>query len=366
MRRAGQYSEYGPRGARAASCRQRRQPLAEPGSAGREREAARDVRILLLGGPKFLGRAVIEAAFAGGHEVTLFNRGQTNPEEFPQVERLRGDRDGDLGALVGRSWNAVVDTSGYVPRLVRDSAALLRDAVERYVFVSSVSAYAGFSEPVTETSPTATVEDETTEDVQGHYGALKALCERAVAEVFGDRSSSVRAGLIVGPHDPTGRFTYWPHRIARGGEVLVPGPPERRVQFVDVRDLADLILLATERGPGGPVNATGPVPPLTMGVLLEACRTASGSDATLTHVDDVFLVDQEVGEWLELPLWVAPKPGWERFLEADVSLALAAGLRFRPLAETIRDTLAHAPMVDGVGLTPEREAELLRAWHARA
>ncbi len=219
---------------------------------------------------------------------------------------------------------------------------------------------------MTETSPTATVEDETTEDVQGHYGALKALCERAVAEVFGDRSSSVRAGLIVGPHDPTGRFTYWPHRVARGGEVLVPGPPERRVQFVDVRDLADLILLAAERGPGGPANATGPVPPLTMGDLAEACRAASGSDATLTYVDDVFLADHEVGEWLELPLWVAPKPGWERFLEADVSLALAAGLRFRPLAETIRDTLAHAATVDEVGLMPQREAELLRAWHARA
>jgi 2'-hydroxyisoflavone reductase len=324
------------------------------------------VRLLLLGGPKFLGRAVIETALAGGHKLTLFNRGRTNPEEFPEVERLQGDRDGGLGALAGRSWDAVVDTSGYVPRLVRDSAELLAGAVERYVFVSSISVYAGFSEPVTETSPLAAVEDETTEDVQEHYGALKALCERAVEDVFGDRGTSIRAGLIVGPHDPTGRFTYWPHRIARGGEVLVPGRPDRPVQFVDVRDLAGFLLLVAERGPGGPVTATGPVPALTMGALADACRAVTASDASFTHVDDAFLVEHEVGEWMELPLWVAPKPGWERFLEADVSRALAAGLTFRPLAVTVRDTLAQAATVDGVGLAPEREAELLRAWHGRA
>ncbi len=262
-----------------------------------------------------------------------------------------------------------MDTSGYVPRLVRESAELLAGAVERYVFVSSISVYAGFSEPVTETSPLAAVEDETTEDVQEHYGALKALCERAVEDVYGDRATSVRAGLIVGPHDPTGRFTYWPHRIARGGEVLVPGHPDRPVQFVDVRDLAGFLLLVAERGPGGPVTATGPVPALTMGALAEACRAASGSDATFTYVDEAFLAEHEVGEWMELPLWVAPKPGWERFLEADVSRALAAGLTFRPLADTVRDTLAQAARVDGVGLAPGREAELLRrrsGWRPRS
>jgi 2'-hydroxyisoflavone reductase len=323
------------------------------------------VRLLLLGGPKFLGRAVIEAALARGDEVTLFNRGQTDPAAYPEVEKLRGDRDGGLVPLAGRSWDAVVDTSGYVPRLVRASAELLRDAVERYVFVSSISVYAGFAEPVTEASPLATVEDETTEDVQEHYGALKALCERAVADVFGDRGTSIRAGLIVGPHDPTGRFTYWPHRIARGGEVLVPGHPDRPVQLVDVRDLAGFLLLVAERGPGGPVTATGPVPALTMGALADACRAVTGSDASFTHVNESFLVEHEVDEWLELPLWVAPNPGWERFLEADVSRALAAGLAFRALAETVRDTLAHAQTVDGVGLAPEREAELLRAWRGR-
>ena len=324
------------------------------------------MKVLLLGGPRFVGRAVIETALAGGHEVTLFNRGQTNPEEFPEVERLRGDRDGGLGALAGQTWDAVVDTSGYVPRLVRASAELLRDATGRYVFVSSKSVYAGFAESVTEASPLTTVEDETTEDVQEHYGALKALCERAVEDVFGDRGTSIRAGLIVGPHDPTGRFTYWPHRIARGGEVLVPGHPGRPIQFVDVRDLAGFLLLVAERGPGGPVTATGPVPALTMGALAHACRAVTASDATFTYVDEAFLAEHEVGEWMELPLWVAPKPGWERFLEADVSRALAAGLAFRPLAETVRDTLALAQTVKGVGLAPEREAELLHDWHGRA
>ena len=206
-----------------------------------------------------------------------------------------------------------MDTSGYVPRLVRDSAELLAGGVQRYVFVSSI-----------------------------------------------------RAGLIVGPHDPTGRFTYWAHRIARGGEVLVPGHPERPVQFVDVRDLAGFLLLVAERGPGGPVTTTGPVPALTMGALADACRAVTRSDATFTYVDEAFLAEHEVGEWMELPLWVAPKPGWERFLEADVSRALAAGLAFRPLAETVHDTLALAQTVEGVGLAPEREAELLRAWHGRA
>lgn len=323
------------------------------------------MRLLLLGGPKFLGRAVIEAALARGDEVTLFNRGQTEPEAYPEVEKLRGDRDGGLDALAGRSWDAVVDTSGYVPRLVRASAEALRDAVERYVFVSSKSVYAGFAKSVTEASPLVTVEDETTEDVQEYYGALKALCERAVEDSFGDRGTSIRAGLIVGRHDPTGRFTYWPHRVARGGEVLVPGRPDRPVQFVDVRDLAGFLLLVAERGPGGPVTATGPVPALTMGALADTCRAVTASDASFTHVDDAFLVEHEVGEWMELPLWVAPNLGMERFLEADVSRAVEAGLSFRALEETIRDTLALAQPVDGVGLAPAREADLLREWRTR-
>ncbi len=319
------------------------------------------MRILVLGGTKFLGRAVSEAALAAGHELTLFNRGETNPDLFPEAERLRGNRDGDLSALEGRSWDAVVDPSGYVPRVVRASAELLRDS-GHYTFVSSCSVYASFGEPATEASPVATVEDESTEDVEAHYGALKALCEEVVEGVFPGRALHVRAGLIVGPHDPTGRFTYWPHRIARGGEVLVPGSPERPVQLIDVRDLGEWIVRSAEAGLAGTFNAISPSFPLRD--LLAACLQRG--EAAFTHVDERWLVEREVGQWMELPLWIdTADPDWRRFMETDVSKAVAAGLTCRPLAETARATLAEAELVEGIGLTPEREAELLSAWHAR-
>lgn len=223
------------------------------------------MKLLMLGGTKFLGRATVEEALARGHEVTLFNRGETNPELFPEVEKLRGDREGDLSALEGRTWDTVVDPSGFVPHVVRTSAELLADAVQHYVFVSSVSVYDKHSGVNTENSPLGDLGDWPVdelirgEDGPGNYGPLKALCEREVAEVFGDRYSSVRAGLIVGAHDPTGRFTYWPHRIARGGEVLAPAPPERNVQFVDARDLAGWML---DLGEG---RAAAPSTPRTRG-----------------------------------------------------------------------------------------------------
>lgn len=315
------------------------------------------MRLLLLGGPRFLGRAVIEAAHARGHELTLFNRGLTNPELYPEVERIRGDRDGGLDALGKREWDAVVDTCGYFPRIVRGSAERLRERVGAYAFVSTVSVYADHSRGAHEEDPVGVVEDETTEDLGAEherYGPLKALCERAVQESFGDRTLVVRPGLIVGPHDPTGRFTYWPHRIARGGEILAPGPPERRVQLVDVRDLAEWIVRAVEDGRGGVFNATGTGVP--WGELL------AGAD--VGWVSDAFLVDHGVGEWIELPLWIAD-PAWAGMHRVDVTRAVDAGLRFRPLAETIAETLADAEPVEGVGLTPERETELLAAWQAR-
>jgi 2'-hydroxyisoflavone reductase len=293
------------------------------------------------------------------------------------VEKLHGDRDGDLSALEGRSWDAVVDPSGYVPRVVRASAELLeRNGVGHYIFVSSGSVYADVSVPVDESSPVATLPDPASEEIEEHYGALKALCERVVEEVFPGRSANVRAGLIVGPHDPTGRFTYWPVRIARGGDVLVPGRPERTLQFVDVRDLAAWMLELAERRIDGTFNAAGPVPPVTMGELVETCRAVSDSDATFTWVDDVFLLERGVGEWMELPLWIA-SPEYRHFMDVDVSKAVAAGLTFRPLEDTVRDTLAWAstggepaPLASGIeigaaGLVAEREAELLAEWHAR-
>jgi 2'-hydroxyisoflavone reductase len=313
------------------------------------------LRILILGGTKFLGRAFVEAALAQGHELTLFNRGQTNADLFPKVEQLRGDRAGDLAPLEGRRWDAVVDTSGYVPSVVRASAELLR-GTSLYAFVSSVSVYADLSTGPNEESECAELgeasADELAEDFS-NYGALKALCERAVGEVFRERSLIVRPGLIVGPHDPTGRFTYWAQRLARGGEILAPGPPEHRAQFIDVRDLAEWLVLCVERRVTGVFNATN-----------EGVRWADLlAGANVTWVSSEHLTEHGVGEWMELPLWIGD-PAWAGMHEALVSRAVNAGLRFRPVAETLAGA-AEAPAVEGVGLTPEREAELLTAWRAR-
>jgi nucleoside-diphosphate-sugar epimerase len=321
------------------------------------------VKLLLLGGPKFLGRAVIDAALARGHELTQFNRGITGTDLYPEVERIVGDRDGGLDGLRGRPWDAVVDTSGYVPRVVGAGARVLADAVGHYVFVSSIAVYASFAEVVHEGAQLAELSETGSEDVERDYGALKALCEQAVEAALPGRVMAVRAGLIVGPHDPTGRFTYWPHRIARGGDVLVPGPAWRAVQLVDVRDLASWIVTAAEQNLPGAFNITGPT---TMGAVVDVCKRVTGSTARAVEVDDAFLAAQGVGEWIELPLWVDPhNEGSRRFLEVDVSRAVAAGLVFRPLEDTVVATLDAATVVDGVGLTPERERELLDAWWSR-
>ena len=320
------------------------------------------MKLLLLGGPRFLGRAVADAALARGHELTFFNRGQTNPELYPEVEKLRGDRAGDLGALSGGTWDAVIDTCGYLPQVVRASAKALADS-GRYCFVSTISVYADFSGPVDEDSPLAPLRDLPDDEVTNDsYGPLKALCETAVLEELGERALVVRPGLIVGPHDPTGRFTYWPHRVARGGEVLAPSPPERQTQSVDVRDLAEWIVELCERDVGGTFNATHPG--FSWGELLETCRTVAAADSKITWVTDEFLLEHEVGEWMELPLWIAD-PAMAGADDVDVRRAVAAGLRFRPLADTIRGTLDVAQPTDAAGLSAEREAALLAEWHAR-
>jgi 2'-hydroxyisoflavone reductase len=320
------------------------------------------VRLLVLGGTKFLGRHAVDAALAAGHDVTIFTRGETNPELFPEAEHLTGDRDGKLDALTGRTWDGVVDTSGYVPRVVRQSAELLRDAVGRYVFVSSISVYDDFSEPVDESSPVAQLDDPAIEEIMEAYGALKAACEEVVEEVFADRSARVRAGLIVGPYDPTDRFTYWPRRIALGGDVLGPGRPDAPVQFVDVRDLARWLVELALHGPGGTFNATGPAEPLTFAQLLERARVAIGSEANVVWVDDEHVLAAEVQPWTELPLWL-PGDEYAGLARADISRALAAGLRFRPVEETILDTLAWDRSVPGdrPTLAHEREQEILAA-----
>jgi 2'-hydroxyisoflavone reductase len=324
------------------------------------------VKILVLGGTKFLGRAAVEAALARGHEVTLFNRGETNPELFPDAEKLHGDREHDLSALAGRSWDAVIDPSGYVPGVVRTSAEALADSAGYYLFISSISVYEDFSEPRDEDSPLEELADDKPVDRlledYSNYGALKVLCERVVAETIPNRHALVRPGLIVGPHDPTGRFTYWPHRIARGGEVLVPGPPGRTVQFVDVRDLASWLIDLSERGAEGRFNAVNEG--VSWQGLAETCRDVAGSDAGFTYVGGDFLVDQGVDEWMELPLWLQD-PEVVGMHMTDVSRAVGAGLTFRPLSDTVRGTLDEAETTDGAGMAPEREAEILAAWKAR-
>ena len=329
------------------------------------------VKILILGGTVFLGRHLVDAALARGHEVTLFNRGQHNPDLYPQVEKLRGDRNGNLDTLKGRRWDTVIDTSGYVPRIVRESAELLSGATNHYTFISTISVFADFSTPgLNEESPTGKLKDESVEEVSGEtYGPLKALCEQAAAQAMPGRVLTIRPGLIVGPYDPTDRFTYWPHRVARGGEVLAPGNPQKQVQFIDARDLAEWNIRMIEAGKTGIYNATGPDHGLTMGKTLDECKAVSGSDANFTWVPEQFLLDRGVQPWMELPLWLPEDGDHAGMNSVDCSKAFAAGLTFRPLAGTIRDTLAWdatrpADHEWRAGMKPEREAELLKEWHA--
>jgi 2'-hydroxyisoflavone reductase len=323
-------------------------------------------RLLILGGTQFLGRHIVEAAQTAGHELTLFNRGQTNPGLFPGIEQVHGDRDGGLGPLAGRRWDAVVDVAGYVPRIVRQSAELLANAVERYVFISTISVYAEFPRPgLDETAPVGRLEDESTEAAGGaSYGPLKALCERAVEAALPGRALVIRPGLIVGPHDPTDRFTYWPVRVARGGEVLAPEGPHVPVQVIDARDLAAWTVRMVEARATGTFNATGPAAPLTLDEALETCRQATRSDATFTWAPEEFLVAQGVSPWMGLPLWL-PAAGQD-MSRVSIARALAAGLTFRPLAETVRATLDWYAMRPAgpmrAGLAEEKERSVLAAW----
>ncbi|HXJ65733.1 MAG TPA: NAD-dependent epimerase/dehydratase family protein, partial [Actinomycetota bacterium] len=269
------------------------------------------VRILFIGGTRFVGRHLSEMAVATGHDVTVFHRGQTGPGVIEGAEEVLGDRDGGLDVLAGREWDTVVDTSGYFPRVVGASAHRLADAAERYVFVSSLSAYSDDRTPgQDESGQLGTIDDPTIEEItEESYGPLKVLCERQVQDAFGlDRALILRWGLMVGPLDYTDRFTYWPRRMAEGGEVLAPGPPDQPVQFADGRDVAGFMLAAIERRVAGVFNVHGPEDPLTMGGLLEICREATGSDAELVWASPEFLLADGVEPWSDLPLWL---PGEE-------------------------------------------------------
>jgi 2'-hydroxyisoflavone reductase len=328
------------------------------------------VKILILGGLSFLGRHLIERGLDRGHDITVFTRGLRDPGGYPQIERLTGDREGNLTALEGRIWDVAIDTSGYVPRVVRASAALLANAVDHYTFVSSMSVYADPSLPgPDESGELITLEDPTVEEILPNYGGLKVLCEQAAEEELPGRALIVRPGLIVGGYDPSDRFTYWPYRVARGGEVLAPERPEDPVQIIDAQDLADWMIRLAEARDTGVYNATGPKYSLTIGEVLDESKRVSGSDATFTWIPAEFLAENEVQPWQDLPDWIPDTDEFRGFSRVDCSRAVAAGLTFRPLADTVRDTLDWARTFEPdhewrAGLSPEREQEVLEAWRA--
>jgi len=324
------------------------------------------MKILIIGGTRFLGRHLVNSARARGHEVTLFNRGITNPDIFLSVKKIQGDREKDLDKLLGRRWDVVIDTSGYIPRLVKMSAEALKDAVESYIFISSLSVYADFSRAgINESSPVGKIDDESIEEITNEtYGPLKVLCEKAVQDVFGISSLIVRPGLIVGPHDPTDRFTYWPVRVARGGDILAPDRPDAPIQIIDARDLTDFIVELVQQSVSGIFNATGPDYGLTMGTMLETCKQVSGSEANFKWAPVEFLEQNNVSPWSDMPAWIPDQGDGAGFARVDVSKAMNAGLVFSPLKDTIRDTLewvrtSSADHEWRAGLKPEREKELL-------
>ena len=327
-----------------------------------------ELKILILGGTIFVGRALVDEAKKRGHELTLFHRGKHNAGLFPEVETIQGDRTLDLSPLANRKWDAVIDTCGYLPGVVRKSAEFLKDSVEHYSFISSISVYANFvAAGIAEDYSLGVLEDPTVTEVTGEtYGPLKVLCEAEAEGAMPGKTLVIRPGLIVGPNDPTDRFTYWIERVAEGGEVLAPDAPELPVQFIDARDLAIWNLDLIEAGTTGIYNATGPERTLTMGELLETCRTVTQSDASFTWLSKAFLLKSEVAPWSELPLWVPAGEG-AGFSRIDCSKGIAAGLTFRPLSETIRDTFAWVSSLPKgrelkAGLKREKESAVLAMW----
>ena len=325
------------------------------------------MRVLVIGGTRFVGRHIVQALLDAGHEVTLFHRGTGDEDPFPQAEHRHGDRDGDLQQLAEGEWDATVDVSAYVPRQVRTLGEALGHAGGRggrYLYISSVSVYAPADEPgITESSPLEVLTDTDTEEVTPEtYGGLKALCEYAAVEVFGAETLLVRPTYVIGPYDTTGRFTYWVRRLADGGEVLAAGPQDQPVQVVDGRDLADFCVRLLEDGASGPFHLAGPPPPHSLGDLLEAVREAVAPEGTRIRWIDAETATANGLDGQALPLWHGGEH--ENTAAADPSAALGRGLRLRPVAESARDTLQAqdvTPLVPGVGLDRQREEELLRS-----
>jgi len=327
------------------------------------------LRILVLGGTGFIGPHQVEYARSRGHTLTLFNRGRTNTGLFPDVERLVGDRNGDLTALEGREWDVVLDNSGYEPDQVRASAELLAPRTGRYLFVSTQSVYSDRGIIDQDERGAIGMEGVPSEEWDG-YGPLKALCESAARDVLGNRLTVVRPAVIVGPGDRSDRFTYWVLRVDRGGEVMAPGAPSDPSQFIDVRDVTEFMVHLLEQDQTGTYNATGPATPLTFAEMLESMKRVSGSDAEFTWVDGAFMEEHGVRAFSHMPMWMPPEGATAGFLRMSNARAQAAGLTFRPLDQTVGDTLAWCRTEPSerwedmrAGITAEREAELLARWH---
>lgn len=360
--------------------------LASPRTArsGTDR-AISPLKILVLGGTGLIGPPLVEYALARGHEVTIFNRGRTNTHLFPDVERITGDRNDDLSGLedavaAGRTWDAVIDNTASIPRWVTESAGLLSDAADLYLYTSSISAYADASTPgADETAPLGTISaaDEaavkTTAEITGeNYGPLKARCEEEARAAFPDAAIVVRPGLIVGMYDRSDRFTYWPVRVRRGGEVLAPGNPDDPVQFIDSRDLGEWYVRLVENRSIGTYNGTGPRSPMSIAGLLHGLRATVDNEISFTWVPADFLAEHEVQPWTEMTVWVPPEGEYAGFASASIRRALDAGLSFRPLVDTAAVTLAYWDSLPEerraeprAGLAAAKEREVLAAWHAR-
>lgn len=338
---------------------------------------SKPLRILILGGTGFIGPHQVRYAVERGHKVTVFNRGKTNPGSVPAgVERLEGDRNGNLESLKGKKWDAVIDNPTSLPKWVTSAAEVLKGNVDQYVFISTISVYADNSKPnMDETDPTGVLpEGASMDEVKGPtYGPLKALSEREAEKAFPGRATIVRPGLIVGPGDNTDRFTYWPVRINKGGEVLAPGNPNDRVQIIDARDLAEWTIRLVEQKTYGVFNATGPAHPMTMAEMLYGIKAVTTAGAQFTWVPASFLEAQKVAPWSDMPVWIPPQGEYAGFGSRNISKAVAAGLTFRPLADTARATIDYHESRDAerkskmrAGLTPEREAEVLALWKKEA
>ena len=344
--------------------------------AGRAHAKAKALKVLILGGTGFIGPHFVRVLGDAGHTLTLFNRGKRDTEAKPGVEQLLGDRNGQIDALKGRDWDVVIDNSGYTPKQVKATADLLKGHVKQYIFISSVAVYADFKKKgIDEDYPLAKLKGDNTDEVTGEsYGPLKVLCEQVVEAAYGKQATNIRPSYIAGPGDPTDRFTYWPWRVSRGGEMLAPGAPSDPFQFIDVRDLADFMRVCVEKGVSGAYNLCNPPGSVTMGSLLETSKKLTGADTKFVWASAEFLEKNDIiGEKAQgnyVPIWQSAESEDAGIVLCESKRAEKKGLKFRSLETTIKDTLEWQKgrpedrQKLRAGLTVEQEADLLARLRA--